>query len=138
MRDISPHFTHIQCLLEVMTLNHYIIIYILHITVTCYNVVHKRGWHAENANQQVTDGEIKNKQISDRAHAPAEQHNEAHHPIARHARHEDEQVGHGEDCSYTGFVQVEINIGDVGAGQKIILQHWEAGEVQVFRGGIES
>lgn len=108
------------------------------ITITCYNVVHKSGWHAENANQQVTDGKVENKQVGDSSHVPAAKHNETHHPIPHHAHHEDEQVGHGEDGSHTGFVQVEIHIGDVLVGPKIIMQYWEPGEVQVLRVGMNS
>lgn len=80
---------------------------------TCYDVVHKCGWHAEDANQQVTDGEVENKQIGDGSHVPAAQHDETHHTIAYHAHHKVEQVGNGEDCSHSGFVEVEIHIGDV-------------------------
>lgn len=90
--------------------------------LTCYDVVHQRGWHAEDANQQVADGEVENKQVGDRAHVFAAQHDETHHPVAHHAHQENEQVGDGEDCSHRGLVEVEINIGDVLVGQRVFLQ----------------
>lgn len=68
--------------------------------VTCYDVVHQCGRHAEDANKQVTDGEVENKQVGDRAHVFAAQHNETHHPVAHHAHQEDKQIGHSEDCSH--------------------------------------
>lgn len=90
--------------------------------LTCYNVVYQRGWHAEDANQQVADGEVENKQVGDCAHVFAAQHDETHHPVAQHAHQENEQVGDGEDCSHRGFVEVEVNIGDVQVGQRTFLQ----------------
>lgn len=60
-----------------------------HFYSTCYDVVHQGGRHAKNADQQVTDGEVEDKHVGDRAHALAAQHNETHHPIAHHAHHED-------------------------------------------------
>lgn len=92
------------------------------IFLTCYDVVHQCGWHAKDANQQVTDGKVENKQVGDRAHVLAAQHNETHYPIAQHAHQEDEQVGHSEDCCHRGLVEVEINKGDVLVGQRVFLQ----------------
>lgn len=68
--------------------------------VTCYDVVHQCGRHAEDADKQVTDGEVENKQVGDRAHVFAAQHNETHHPVAHHAHQEDKQIGQSEDCSH--------------------------------------
>lgn len=97
--------------------------------LTCYDVVHQRRWHAKDANQQVTDGEVENEQVGDGAHVLAAQHDEAHHPVADHAHQEDEQVGRGEDRSHGGLVEVEVDICDVLVGQRVFLQSW------VIRGG---
>ena len=97
--------------------------------LTCYDVVHQRRWHAKDANQQVTDGEIEDEQVGDGAHVLAAQHDEAHHPVADHAHQEDEQVGRGEHCGHGGLVEVEVNICDVLVGQRVFLQS------RVIRGG---
>ena len=93
---------------------------ILHI-LTCYDIVHQRGWHAKNANQQVTDSEVENEQVGDCAHILAAQHDETHHPISHHAHQENEQVGDSEDCSHRRLMEVEINIGDILVGQRVFL-----------------
>lgn len=90
--------------------------------LTCYDVVHQRGWHAKDADQQVADGKVEDEEVGDGAHVLAAQHDEAHHTVAHHAHQEDEQVGDGEDGSHRGFVEVEINIGDVLVHQRAFLQ----------------
>lgn len=103
---------------------------------TCYNVVQKCGWHAEDAHQEVTDGQVEDKQIGDSAHVPAAQHDEAHHPVTDHAHRKDEQVGNGEDRSHAGFVEVEIHVGDVLLRPRLVLQHRSTGKDQVLPGGV--
>lgn len=90
--------------------------------LTCYDVVHQRSRHAEDANQKVADCEVQNKEIGDRAHVFAAHHNETHYAISQHAHQENEEVGDGEDCSHRQLVEVEVHVGDVLMGQRVFLQ----------------
>lgn len=91
---------------------------------TCYDVVHQRGRHAKNADQQVTDGEIEDEQIGDGAHVPAAQHDEAHHSVSHHAHHKDQKVRDGEDCSHRRLMEVEVDVGDALMDQRVFLLTW--------------
>lgn len=70
------------------------------IAFTCDDVVHQCCRHAEDTNQQVTDGQVENEEIGDRTHVLAPQHNEAHHSISHHAHNKDEEVGYDEDSGH--------------------------------------
>lgn len=68
--------------------------------LTCNDVVNKSGWHAEDADQQVTDGQVENEEVGYSAHVFAPQDDEAHHSISHHTHEEDEEVGGDEDCCH--------------------------------------
>lgn len=104
---------------------------------TRYYVVHQRRRHAEDANQQVTDGEVEDEQVGDGAHIFAAQHHEAHHAVAHHAHQENEQVGDGEDGSHGGLVEVEVDRGDVETGGSIFLRSRGVGRAGAVRGGVD-
>lgn len=80
---------------------------------TCYDVVHQGGGHAEDTNQQVTDGQVENENVGDRTHVLTAQHDEAHHTVPHHARQKDEKVGDGEDGSHGGLMEIKVNKGDI-------------------------
>lgn len=61
--------------------------------LTCNQVIHKSGRHAENPHQYITDGQIKDENVGDCSHLPILHHNEAHQHVADHAHEEDEGVG---------------------------------------------
>lgn len=64
--------------------------------LTSDEVVNKGGGHAEDAHQQVTDSQVEDKHVGDRAHVPVLEHDEADQSITHHAEEEDEHVGHNE------------------------------------------
>lgn len=105
-------------------------------TFTRYYVVHERRRHAEDANQQVADGEVEDEQIGDGAHIFAAQHHEAHHAVAHHAHEENEQVGDGEDGGHGGLVEVEVDVGDVVVGRRGFLRPRGVGRAGAVRGGV--
>lgn len=65
-------------------------------TLTSDEVVHKGGGHAEDAYQQVTDGQVEDEHVGDSAHVPVPKYGEADQGIAHHAQQEDEHIGHNE------------------------------------------
>lgn len=69
-------------------------------------VVHKGGGHAEDAHQQVADGQVEDEHVGDGAHAPVLEHDEADQGVAHHAEEEDEHVGHNEHGGHWGGVLV--------------------------------
>lgn len=81
--------------------------------LTSDEVVHEGGGHAENAHQQVADGQVEDKHVGDGAHVPVLEHNEADQGVAHHAEEEDEHVGHNEHGSHQGGVLVVGGEGEV-------------------------
>lgn len=74
--------------------------------LTCDEVVHQGGGHAEDAHQQVTDCQIEYEHVGDRPHLAVLHHNEAHQDVADHTHEEDEGVGQDEHCSHRGGMLV--------------------------------
>lgn len=101
-------------------------------------VVHQRCWHAEDANQQVANGEVEDEQVGDRAHVFAAQDDETHHAVAQHAHQENEEVGDGEDGGHGGLVEVEVDVGDVLAGRRGFLRPGVVGRAEGPPGGVEN
>lgn len=64
--------------------------------LTSDEVVHKGGGHAENAHQQIADGQVENEHVGDSAHVPVPKHSEADQGVTHHAEEENEGVGHDE------------------------------------------
>lgn len=83
-------------------------------TLTCDEIVHKGGRHAEDAHQQVTDGQVENEYVGDSAHVPVLEHDETDQGVAHHAEEEDEHVGHDEHGCHWGGVLVVGEEGEVG------------------------
>lgn len=81
--------------------------------LTSDEVVHKGGGHAEDAHQQVADGQVEDKHVGDSAHVPVLEHDEADQGIAHHAEEEDEYIGHNEHGSHRGGVLVVGGEGEV-------------------------
>lgn len=81
--------------------------------LTCDEVVHQGGGHAEDAHQQVTDGQIEEEHVSDCAHLAVLHHDEAHQDVADHAHEEDEGVGQDEHEGHGGGMLVVCQEGVV-------------------------
>lgn len=69
-------------------------------------VVHQGGGHAEDAHQQVADGQVEDEHVGDRPHLAVLHHDEAHQDVADHAHEEDEGVGQDEHGCHGGGVLV--------------------------------
>lgn len=62
------------------------------VCLTCDEIVHQRDGDAEDADQQVADGQVKNEEVDYGAHVAVLYHDEADKHIPHHAQQEDEQV----------------------------------------------
>lgn len=60
------------------------------VRLTCDEVVHQRDGDAEDAHQQVADGQVENEEVDYGAHVAVLNHDEADQHIPRHAQQEDE------------------------------------------------
>lgn len=58
--------------------------------LTCDEVVHQRDGDAEDADQQVADGQVKNEEVDNGAHVAVLDYDEADQHIPHHAQQEDE------------------------------------------------
>lgn len=81
--------------------------------LTCDEVVHQGGGHAEDAHQQVADGQVEEEHVGDRAHLAVLHHDEAHQHIANHTHEEDEGVGQDEHEGHRGGMLVVCQEGVV-------------------------
>lgn len=84
--------------------------------LTCYEVVHQSCRDAEDAHQQVTDGQVEDEEVGDCAHATVFQYDETHQDVSHHTQQEDEEVGQNVDGSHIKRVLIigeKRNAGDV-------------------------
>lgn len=81
--------------------------------LTSDEVVHERSGHAEDAHQQVADGQVEDEHVGDGAHVPVLEHDEADQGVAHHAEEEDEHVGHNEHGCHWGGVLVVGGEGEI-------------------------
>lgn len=76
-------------------------------------VVHQGSGHAEDAHQQVADGQVEDEHVGDRPHLAVLHHDKAHQDVADHAHEEDESVGQDEHGGHGGGVLVVCREGVV-------------------------
>lgn len=88
---------------------------------TCNDVVQEGGGHAEEPHQQVTDSQVQDEQVGDRAHVLAPQDDETNPPVAHHAEEEDEEVGGDEDSGHRRLVEVEVHVGDIAFQVEVLV-----------------
>lgn len=92
--------------------------YISHkLSITCNEVVHQRCRDAEDPHQQVTDSQVEDEEVGDRAHTMVFQYDETHQDVTHHTQQKDEGVSQGVDGSHIQrvlIVREKGNVGDIG------------------------
>lgn len=96
-------------------------------------VVHQGGGHAEDAHQQVADGQVEDEHVGHRPHLAVLHHDEAHQDVADHAHEEDEGVGQDEDGGHRGGVLVVRREEGVVLLQEEALAHGGVGPAAIGR-----
>lgn len=82
--------------------------------LTCDEIVHQCCGDAEDAHQEVTDGQIEDEEVDDRPHVPVLHHDEAHQDVSHHAQQEDQKISQNKAGRHIQGVLVIRIVGDIG------------------------